>query len=148
MNIDHAGQLKILRERVSKVAALTIEERSLGKWFMEEKPDLTALYGQINHFNPNFHRRNAAAWQKAMDGLLDPDQLVSMNALDSVHCPTLIVVGEADPIVPVHIMEEVQARIPGCELEVVPRAAHSAYFEQPYMFNERVLHFLAPMRKA
>jgi 3-oxoadipate enol-lactonase len=42
----------------------------------------------------------------------------------------------------VDIMQEVQALIAGSELTVVENAAHSAYFEQPEVFNERVLDFL------
>lgn len=142
MAIDHAAQLTILRERIAKVAGLTIEQRSLGAWFIENRPQLAALYMQINRFNPNVHRQNAAAWQVAMEGLNQPDQLTSMDSLTLVGCPTLIVVGEHDPIVPVSIMQEVQARIPNCQLSVIPLAAHSAYFEQPDVFNHRVMAFL------
>lgn len=64
------------------------------------------------------------------------------EALKSIVCPTLIVVGEADPIVPVAIMQEVQALMPDCKLGVIERAAHSAYFEQPEQFNRMVQVFL------
>jgi 3-oxoadipate enol-lactonase len=140
--IDHPRQLAMVRERVTKAAALTIEQRSLGQWCLDHRPELAVLYGQINHFNPNFYRQNAAAWQAAMTRLSEPDQLTPMAALRSVACPTLIIVGEDDPIVPVDVMQDVQAHIAGSELRVIANAAHSAYFEQSDAFNREVLGFL------
>ncbi len=140
--IDHPLQLQILRERLHKVAALTVEQRSLGAWFLQHHPDRAALYMQINHFNPNVHQGRGAAWQAALNALNEPDQLTDMASLSHIDCPTLIVVGEHDPIVPVAIMQEVQSRIRGCQLQVIEHAAHSAYFERPDRFNPCVLDFL------
>ena len=142
LGIDHPRQLQIVRDRVTQAAALTIEQRSVGTWFLEHKPALAVLYGQINHFNPNFYRQNSAEWQSAIQRLHEPDQLTSMAALEQIACPTLIIVGEEDPIVPVDIMREVRDRIRGSRLETIARAAHSAYFEQPEIFNGKVLGFL------
>jgi 3-oxoadipate enol-lactonase len=142
MGIDHAGQQTILRERLQKVAGLTIEQRSLGAWFIANRPDLVALYGQINHFNPAFYLEQGVEWQKAMAHLNEPDQLLSLDRLRDIPCPCLIVVGEDDPIVPVSIMREVQALLPHCALQVIPQAAHSAYFEQAELVNGHLLRFL------
>lgn len=140
--IDHPEQLQILRERVGKVAALSIEQRSLGSWFVTNHPDLASLYAQINHFNPSVYRADPAGWRGALEALNQPDQLVPMAALKQLACPALIVVGQEDPIVPVHVMQEVQALMPVCQLQVIEQAAHSAYFEQPARFNRCVLEFL------
>ena len=140
--IDHPLQLQILRERLHKVAALTVEQRSLGAWFLQHHPDRAALYMQINHFNPSAYRIPQEEWQAAMNGLNQDASLTPMAQLPQVACPTLLLVGREDPIVPVDIMQEVQALIPDSELTVVENAAHSAYFEQPEVFNERVMDFL------
>lgn len=143
MAIDHPRQLHILRERLTRAAALSIEQRSLGQWFLQHRPQLAVLYAQINHFNPNVYLDQKDAWQRALQGLHDADQLMPLSALDTIRCPALIVVGEHDPIVPVDIMQDVQARITGCDLRVIAQAAHSAYFEQPEAFNEALAQFFA-----
>lgn len=145
MALNHARGLQILADRMVRVAALSIEQRSLGQWFIDHKPELVALYAQINHFNPSFYLDQKEAWGRAMNGLHDPTDLMPMDALSSIQCPTLIVVGEHDPIVPVDIMQEVQARIAGSRLCVIPDAAHSAYFEQPQRVNEALQAFLAAL---
>lgn len=141
--IDHTELLAIVEKRMRTVRAVSIEQRSLGAWFLEHQPALAALYAQINHFNPSAHTHSAADWGAAMQGLLTPDALTPMDALPTLACPTLLLVGSEDPIVPVHVMREVSALVPGSEVHVVERAGHSAYFEMAQEFNTQVLHFLA-----
>lgn len=142
MAIDHPRQVGIIRDRLRKVVGMAIEQRSLGAWFLQNKPAHAALYMQINHFNPSAYRIPQAEWQAAMNSLNQGASLTPMAQLREVACPTLLLVGREDPIVPVDIMQEVQALIAGSELTVVENAAHSAYFEQPEVFNERVMDFL------
>ena len=142
MAIDHPRQVEIIRDRLRKVVGMAIEQRSLGAWFLQNKPAHAALYMQINHFNPSAYRIPQEEWQAAMNGLNQGASLTPMAQLPQVACPTLLLVGREDPIVPVDIMQEVQALIPDSELTVVENAAHSAYFEQPEVFNERVMDFL------
>ena len=77
-----------------------------------------------------------------MNSLNTGETLTPMAQLKDVACPVLLFVGREDPIVPIDIMQEVQKLIPNSELTVVDNAAHSAYFEQPDVFNEKVLAFL------
>ena len=56
--------------------------------------------------------------------------------------PSLLVWGEADPLVPVAYAEEMQRLIPESRLVVLPRAAHVAMWDQPAKFNETMLAFL------
>lgn len=140
--VDHPDQLALLDKRITAVAAMSIEQRSLGRWFIENRPDLVALYAQINHFNPSTHSVPPAQWRAAMQGLNQPHNLVPMAALNTLACPVLVVVGRDDPIVPQAFVDDVVARVPDVALCVVENAAHSAYFEQAAVFNERVLAFL------
>ena len=142
MAIDHPRQIAILQERLRKVVGMAIEQRSLGQWFLQNKPAHAALYAQINHFNPSAHSIPAAQWQEAMTRLNQSDSLTPMAQLRELACPTLLLIGREDPLVPLDIMQEVQALVADCELTVVDDAAHSAYFEQPEVFNERVMDFL------
>jgi 3-oxoadipate enol-lactonase len=141
--IDHPVLLDTIAQRQVTQRAVTIEQRSLGRWFLEHHPDKAALYAQINHFNPSAYAIPAAEWGGALAALMQPERLIPMKALPQVGCPTLLLVGSEDPIVPVSVMREVQGLVPDSELVVVDEAGHSTYFEKPEEFNRHVLDFIA-----
>ena len=62
--------------------------------------------------------------------------------LFQVKAPTLVLVGENDTGTPVIAAEEIQANIPGAELEVLPKAQHLTNIEVSGEFNRRLLDFL------
>lgn len=142
MALDHPRQVQIIHDRLRAVVGMAIEQRSLGQWFLKNKPAQAALYAQINHFNPSAHSIPENEWKAAMNSLNTGEALTPMAQLKDVACPVLLLVGREDPIVPIDIMQEVQKLIPNSELTVVDNAAHSAYFEQPEVFNEKVITFL------
>jgi len=142
LTIDHPALLDAMARRVTRVQALSVEQRSLGRWFIEQHPDRAALYAQINHFNPSAHTYGSDAWGAAVTGLMAPRNLLPLAALAGIACPTLFVVGSEDPLVPVEAMQAFAQQVPGSELCVVDGAGHSAYFEKPVEFNENVLAFL------
>ncbi|SCK09850.1 Pimeloyl-ACP methyl ester carboxylesterase [Variovorax sp. HW608] len=141
--INHPVLLEILAARRISQRAVAIEQRSMGRWFLENHPDKAGLYAQINHFNPSTHSISADRWDAAIGSLMQPDRLVPMEALGQVQCPTLMLVGSEDPIVPVAVAREVVPLVPGAELVVVDDAGHSTYFEKPVEFNQKVLEFIA-----
>lgn len=142
LTIDHPALLDAMARRVTRVQALTVEQRSLGRWFIEQHPDRAALYAQINHFNPSAHAYDGEAWGAAVTGLMAPRNLLPLTMLAGIACPALFVVGSEDPLVPVAVMQEFAQQVPGSELRVIEGAGHSAYFEKPAEFNENVLAFL------
>ena len=141
--IDHPVLLDTIAKRQITHQAVSIEQRSLGRWFLENCPDKALLYAQINHFNPSAYAVPAKEWGGALSALLHPSRLIPLDALRELACPTLLLVGSEDPIVPVSVMQEVQALVRGSELVVVQEAGHSAYFEKPQEFNRTVLDFIA-----
>jgi 3-oxoadipate enol-lactonase len=66
----------------------------------------------------------------------------STPVLSTIHCPTLIVVGEEDTLTPPALSEEMHRAIAGSELIVVPGAGHLSSFEQPDAFNSALAAFL------
>jgi pimeloyl-ACP methyl ester carboxylesterase len=66
----------------------------------------------------------------------------SLPLLPSIHCPTLILVGDADAITPPAMSEEMQRSIPGAELAVIADAGHMSNMEQPVAFNRTLSRFL------
>ncbi|GAC1339263.1 MAG: alpha/beta fold hydrolase [Myxococcales bacterium] len=57
--------------------------------------------------------------------------------------PALVLAGERDQLVPRAEMAALAAGIPGARLEVIPRAGHLAFLEQPGEVAARTLAFLA-----
>jgi len=66
----------------------------------------------------------------------------STPLLSTIHCPTLILVGEEDTLTPPALSEEMHRAIAGSELIVVPGAGHLSSFEQPDAFNSALARFL------
>lgn len=140
--IDHPELLRIVENRLTNTGALSVEQRSMGSWFLSEQPALAGLYGQINRFNPSTHSVSRPEWQTAMATLIHQDSLTPADALSAIQCPMLFLIGDTDPFVPVPIMQELAAKIPSCRTVVIEQAGHSAYFERPDAFNRHVLAFL------
>lgn len=67
-------------------------------------------------------------------------------AVESIRTPTLILTGDADLYMPPHMMRVLAAHYAGCRTAVIPDCGHSAYWEQPALFNRTVLAFLAANR--
>lgn len=66
----------------------------------------------------------------------------STGLLRTIHCPTLIVVGEEDTVTPPALSEEMHRAIAGSELMIIPAAGHLSSFEQPAAFNSALAGFL------
>jgi 3-oxoadipate enol-lactonase len=66
----------------------------------------------------------------------------STPLLASIHCPTLIVVGEEDTLTPPPLSHEMHRAIAGSELITLPAAGHLSSLEQPDAFNSALARFL------
>jgi pimeloyl-ACP methyl ester carboxylesterase len=66
----------------------------------------------------------------------------SASLLSTIHCPTLILVGEEDGITPPPLAEEMQRGIAGSQLAVFPAAGHLPNLETPDTFNATLAEFL------
>ena len=66
----------------------------------------------------------------------------STPLLSTIHCPTLVVVGEEDTVTPPALSEELHRAIAGSELTIIPAAGHLSSFEQPAAFNSALAGFL------
>ncbi len=143
LGVDHPAILQALEARARTASARTLEQRSLGAWFLQHHPERAALYAQINHFNPGTHSVPPEQWRAAMDRLMDPAGLLPMAALRGLSVPVLWLVGREDPLVPLAAMQDALGLAAGSELAVVDDCGHSTYFEKPEVFNHLVLDFMA-----
>ncbi len=82
-----------------------------------------------------------AAIAAAQRGMAARPEMTSY--LSQIGVPTLVVVGEEDPISPVAEMRQIAEAIPGAQFAVVPGAGHMAPLENPATFNAELEKFLA-----
>lgn len=94
----------------------------------------------IGQLADSFCRLHKEMYIKAIEMLVrEPDQ----DDLEAITVPTLVIVGEDDPITPVVESQQIAARIPMAKLMIIPRSGHLVNIEKPAEFNEIVLNFLA-----
>jgi pimeloyl-ACP methyl ester carboxylesterase len=62
--------------------------------------------------------------------------------LETLTRPTLLITGGADLYAPPPVQRWLAERIPHAETLIIPEAGHSAYWEQPDIFNGAVLAFM------
>lgn len=65
------------------------------------------------------------------------------DRLDSIKVPTLILVGDHDQVDP-SISKDMQARIPGSKLVILPASGHMTFVDQPELFRRAVDDFVHP----
>jgi pimeloyl-ACP methyl ester carboxylesterase len=67
---------------------------------------------------------------------------MTFTLLEQIRVPTLLLTGDADLYAPPPVLRLFAARIRNSESVTVPEAGHSVYWEQPEVFNRRVLEFM------
>lgn len=120
-------------------------KRALGREFTKTQKDRTFLYKQIRMLNENGPNRLQTEVQVQRLRALErtPDTGITSDTLAALSTPVLFIGGEHDEVMPVSLMAVAKSLIPGAQLQVIPGADHSAYFEAPEVFNALVLEFLA-----
>jgi len=66
----------------------------------------------------------------------------SRAALDAIDCPTLVVAGASDDVVPPERAAEMADRIPGAQLVVLPECGHLSTLEQPAAVTQALVDWL------
>jgi 3-oxoadipate enol-lactonase len=120
-------------------------KRALGREFASTQRDRAFLYKQIRILNEDGPNRLQTESQVQRLRALErtPDIGATREALSAMSTPVLFIGGEHDEVMPVSLMEVACSLIPGARMEVVPGCGHSAYFEQPDVFNRLVLDFFS-----
>jgi pimeloyl-ACP methyl ester carboxylesterase len=67
-----------------------------------------------------------------------------VDQLRQVDCPTLVLVGDLDPVTPVGAAEEIADALPAglAQLEVIPDAGHFAWMDAPDRFWPMIIEFV------
>ena len=117
-------------------------------------PDFLAMSPDMRELGPAYRVSNAAGaarWRELErtarpTSAQPPAQTfrnrVTFALLETISVPTLLMTGDADMYAPPPIMRMFAARVKGSKAVVIPEAGHSAYWEQPEIFNRTVLEFI------
>jgi 3-oxoadipate enol-lactonase len=60
-----------------------------------------------------------------------------------ISCPTMLLVGDQDPVTPLSWQQQIAAGITGSSIRIVPDTAHMTMLESPAVFSTALLEFLA-----
>jgi pimeloyl-ACP methyl ester carboxylesterase len=88
--------------------------------------------------------QGAGAWRRLMPAIIEMVEhqpAVSAADLRRVEVPTLVVVGDRDPFVPVPQAWQLSRQLPDSRLAVIPGAGHEAMANQPGVFSEACASF-------
>lgn len=128
-------QERIEAAREGGMAALT--EQTLERWlspeFRRQRPEVEAVIRRMIESTP------VQGFEGCCRAIREFD--VS-DKVAEIAAPTLIMVGENDPGTTVETARDLQGRIPGSELHILPGAYHLSNVEAEKEFNERLMRFL------
>lgn len=114
-----------------------------------------AMPPEVRELGPSYRAGNASGTEQwvALERLSRPPgpaapaqplrNRITFSRLETIRTPTLLLTGDADMYAPPPVLKLFAAHIKHAETLVVPEAGHSAYWEQPEIFNRAVLGFIA-----
>jgi 3-oxoadipate enol-lactonase len=127
--------LALVRDKGPAAVADEMLPKLLAEETRRKQPEVAARVRELVLANSN------TAIAGAITALMTrPD---STAVLSTIHCPTLVVVGEADTITPPELSRAMSDAIAGSQLELIPHAGHLTNLEQPAAFNQALARFLA-----
>jgi pimeloyl-ACP methyl ester carboxylesterase len=123
--VDRGGPAAVADDMLPKL---------LGPTTHRERPEV------IRRVRTLIEANSAAAIKGAIGAMLTrPD---SRPLFPDIRCPTLILAGDEDPMIPAASAEEMHAGLAGSQLVTLPRCGHLANIEQPEAFNRALGRFL------
>lgn len=132
--LGRASAIRMLREEGSAAYGETVLPRLLGSTTLAEKPEVVETAKAMVRSNDPRGLRGA---QLAMLSRTD-----TTASLPGLGLPVLVLAGEEDALTPPETARAMAARIPGADLEVVPRAGHLSALECPGEFNRHLRAFV------
>lgn len=116
---------------------------------LRPSPQFGAMPADFRELGPSYRAANAEGTQR-WNALAQEKPRVAYTvrnrityaALETIRAPTLLLTGDADLYMPPPVLRLFARRLPGSESVVMPECGHSAYWEQPELFNQAVVGFL------
>lgn len=123
-----------VRKNGTSQLAQAMPEKLLGKTTQDKKIEMVSeISKSIKSTNPEA----VAQAQLAMASRAD-----SIQTLDSIIAPTLILVGEEDVLTPPQAAQSMHDKIPTAKIEIIQQAGHLSPLEQPDSVNNAINDFL------
>jgi 3-oxoadipate enol-lactonase len=108
-----------------------VEERELGVTYRASNPEGVRKFLEME--------AGSYRGDGARQSLRQP---MTLDRAATIRVPTLIIAADEDLYAPPPVMRALAERIPAARFEVIEKAGHCAYWEQPEVWNTLVLDFL------
>ena len=117
-------------------------------------PQLDALPPELRELGPSYRASNLEGTRRWVElermsrpggPTAQPQSVrnrIMTSVLENIKVPVLLITGDADLLAPPPLLRFVAARMKNSESVIIPEAGHSAYWEQPEIFNRAVLEFI------
>ena len=125
---------RLVREEGPSAVADELTPKLLGATTRATRPEV------VEHVRSMIAGGSVDSIAVALDVLMSRQD--STPVLPSIHCPTLILVGEEDTVTPPALSRGMHAAIAGSRLETIAGAGHLSSLEQTDAFNARLSDFL------
>jgi pimeloyl-ACP methyl ester carboxylesterase len=112
--------------------ALPPEFRELGPSYRAMNPEGTARWLKVEQQSRSKERPTTEKMRNRITWAL----------IETIQIPTLLMTGDADLYAPPPVLELFSRRIKTSTTMILPGVGHSAYWEQPELFNRAVLDFI------
>jgi len=120
---------------------------------LRPKPQFDALPEELRELGPAYRATNPEGvrrWKElehtSRPGGVAPQpktaNRISFSLLETLEAPTLLLTGDADLYTPPPVLKLFKDRIKNSTSIVLPECGHSAYWEQPELFNRAILDFI------
>lgn len=121
---------------------------------LRPSPQFEALPAEVRELGPAYRAANPAgaqAWIELERSSRAPGtptlpktrNRITFAALATLEVPTLLVGGDADLYAPPPVLRMFAARLRNSRPVLIPECGHSAFWEQPELFNKTVLEFIS-----
>jgi len=127
---------KVEQQGMRVAVGMTIE-RAFVPGFAESHPHI------MREFQGDFLANDPHSYASASRVVVGLDLV---HRLGEVTCPTLLLVGEMDRLLPPSGSRLIQSNIPGSRLEVLPGVGHFSLIEAPELFAACLLRFLGDIK--
>jgi pimeloyl-ACP methyl ester carboxylesterase len=121
---------------------------------LRPSPQFDALPPEVRELGPSYRAANPEGTRRWIElermsrpeGPRAPAQpmknRITFSAVETITVPTLLLTGDGDLYTPPSVLRLFSARMKTSQSVIVPETGHSAYWEQPELFNRTVLEFL------
>ncbi|XP_020645497.2 serine hydrolase BPHL [Pogona vitticeps] len=111
--------------------------RDISKWSEKTRKPMEAMYGL------EYLSKTCSAWVDGISQFIHrPDGSICQSSLPHIKCPTLIIHGAKDPLVPRFHPEYIHKHIANSRLLFFPEGKHNLHLRFAEEFNELVENFL------